>query len=76
MQKTEEKHADRHEVWGSFLIAAAALKTRTRNGYNAQGISVTFLCFRLQAGDTPAAPTVLSATTVGERVFVVVLPHR
>jgi len=29
-------------VWGSFLIAAAALKTRTRNGYNAQGVNLTF----------------------------------
>ena len=30
-------------VWGSFLIAiaAAALKTPTRNGYNAQGFNLT-----------------------------------
>ena len=28
-------------VWGSFLIAAAALKTPTRNGYNAQGVNLT-----------------------------------
>jgi len=28
-------------VWGSFLIAAAALKTPTRNGYNAQGVNRT-----------------------------------
>jgi len=27
-------------VWGSFLIAVAALKTPTRNGYNAQGVRV------------------------------------
>ena len=35
-------------VWGSFLIAivAAALKTPTRNGYNAQGVNLTF-CKRL-----------------------------
>jgi len=26
-------------AWGSFLIAAAALKTPTRNGYNAQGVN-------------------------------------
>jgi len=26
--------------WGSFLIAAAALKTLTRNGYNAQGVNL------------------------------------
>ena len=31
-------------VWGSCLIAiaAAALKTPTRNGYNAQGVNLTF----------------------------------
>jgi len=28
-------------VWGSFRIAAAALKTPTRNGYNAQGVNLT-----------------------------------
>jgi len=35
-------------VWGSFLnaIAAAALKTPTRNGYNAQGVNLIFLLFR------------------------------
>jgi len=27
---------------GSFLIAAAALKTPTRNGYNAQGVNLTY----------------------------------
>jgi len=27
-------------VWGSFLLAAAALKTPTRNGYNAQGVNL------------------------------------
>jgi len=30
-------------VQESFLIAAAALKTPTRNGYNAQGVNLTFL---------------------------------
>jgi len=32
-------------VWGRFLIAiaAAALKTPTRNGYNAQGVNLTFM---------------------------------
>jgi len=29
-------------LWGSFLIAAAALKTPTRNGYNAQGVNLNF----------------------------------
>jgi len=47
--KTEEKHADRHEnidamTWRrSFLIAVAALKTPTRNGYNAQSANLAFL---------------------------------
>jgi len=27
-------------LWGSFLIAAAALKTPTKNGYNAQGVNL------------------------------------
>jgi len=30
-------------VWGSFLIAAAALRTPTINGFNAQGVNLTFL---------------------------------
>jgi len=29
-------------VWGSFLIAAAAPKTPTRTGCNAQGVNLTF----------------------------------
>jgi len=29
-------------VWGSFFIAAAALKTPKKNGYNAQGVNLTF----------------------------------
>jgi len=29
-------------VWGSFLIAAAALKTPTRSGHNTQGVNLTF----------------------------------
>jgi len=28
-------------VWGSFFVAAAALKTFTRNGFNAQGVNLT-----------------------------------
>jgi len=48
--RTEQRRppvSKRHEtkvrmVWGSFLIAAAALKTPTRNGYNAQGVNLTF----------------------------------
>jgi len=32
-------------IWGSFLLAAASLKTPTRNGYNAQGVNFTFRVF-------------------------------
>jgi len=32
-------------VWGSYLIAAAALKALTRNGDNAQGINLTRLFY-------------------------------
>ena len=28
-------------AWRSFLVAADALKTPTRNGYNAQGVNLT-----------------------------------
>jgi len=29
-------------LWGRFLIAAAALKTPTKNGFNAQGVNLNF----------------------------------
>jgi len=29
-------------LWVSFLIAAAAFKTPTRNGYNAQGVNLKY----------------------------------
>jgi len=32
-------------VWGSFLIAAAALKTPTRNGYTAQGVNLNIYVY-------------------------------
>jgi len=32
-------------VWGSFLVAAAALKTPTRNGSNAQGVNLTLYIY-------------------------------
>jgi len=38
-------------VWGSFLITAAALKTPTRNGYDAQGVHLTFLLV-VERGDS------------------------
>jgi len=51
-------------VWGSFLIAAAALKTPTRNGYKAQGAKLTFRLslsvFRPQP-DPPQTPRVAFA---------------
>jgi len=36
-------------VWGSFLFAAAALKTPTQNCYNAQGVNLTFTEMRIPA---------------------------
>jgi len=49
---TTKVRIGRGYLWGSFLIAAAALKTPTRNGYNAQGVNLNFdrldfLCFSL-----------------------------
>ena len=48
-RQKRKKHADRQTrklgrgyLWGSFLIAAAALKTPTRNCYNAQGGNLNF----------------------------------
>jgi len=39
---TTKVRIGRGYVWGSFLIAAAALKTPTGNGYNAQGGNLNF----------------------------------
>ena len=39
---TTKVRIDRGYLWGSFLIAAAALETPTRNGYNAQGVNLNF----------------------------------
>jgi len=39
---TTKVRIGRGYLWGSFLIAAAALKTPTRNGYNAQGVNLNF----------------------------------
>jgi len=39
---TKVRIGGRGYLWGSFLIAAAALKTPTRNGYNAQGVNLKF----------------------------------
>jgi len=41
-------------VWGSSLLAAAALKTHTRKSYDAQGVNLTFLL----AADLRRHPTV------------------
>jgi len=46
-------------MWGSFLIAAAALKTPTRNGYNAQGVNLNLRFVprpKLGERDTGTAP--------------------
>ena len=37
---TTKVRIGRGYLWGSFLIAAAALKTPTRDGYNAQGVNL------------------------------------
>jgi len=37
---TTKVRIGRGYLWGSFLIAAAALKTPTKNGYNAQGVNL------------------------------------
>ena len=42
MPLTTKVRIGRGYLWGSFLIAAAALKTPTRNGYNAQGVNLKF----------------------------------
>jgi len=39
---TTKVRIGRGYLWGIFLIAAAALKTLTRNGYNAQGVNLKF----------------------------------
>jgi len=39
---TTKVRIGRGYLWGSFLVAAAALKTPTRNGYNAQGVNLNF----------------------------------
>jgi len=39
---TTKVRIGRGYLWGSFLIAAAALKTPTRNGYNPEGVNLNF----------------------------------
>ena len=39
---TTKVRIGRGYLWGSFLIAAASLKTPTRNGYNVQGVNLNF----------------------------------
>jgi len=40
---TTKVRIGRGYLWGSFLIAVAALKTSTRNGYNAQGVNLNIM---------------------------------
>jgi len=50
---TTKVRIGRGYLWRSFLTAAAALKTPTRNGYNAQGVNLKFqsrVCSSLSAG--------------------------
>ena len=51
---TTKVRIGRGYLWGSFLIAAAALKTPTRNGYNAQGVNLKFHRRFIYKGDTSA----------------------
>jgi len=44
---TKVRTGVRGYLWVSFLIAAAALKTPTRNGYNAKGVNLSFQLLRL-----------------------------
>jgi len=39
---TTKVRIGRGYLWGSFLIAAAALETPTGNGYDAQGVNLNF----------------------------------
>jgi len=39
---TTKVRIGRGYLWGSFLIAAAALETPTRNGYNARSVNLKF----------------------------------
>jgi len=52
---TKVRIGGRGYLWGSFLIAAAALKTPTRNGYNAQGVNLKSITLGSVQRDT--APT-------------------
>jgi len=51
---TTKVRIGRGYLWGSFLIAAAGLKTPTRNGYNAQGVNLNF--YRVRVNTTNKQP--------------------
>ena len=60
-------------VWESFFIAAAALKTPTRNGYNAQGVNLTFCLLQVYTDYRPTPrvnphPATLTLSFVTVRV--------
>jgi len=44
---TTKVRIGRGYLWGSFLIVAAALKTPTRNGYDAQGVNLNMITAQL-----------------------------
>jgi len=51
-------------VWGSFLIAAAALRTPARYGHNAHGVNLTFpFCFLGAAGHCESTRPGVGAAT-------------
>jgi len=64
---TTKARIGRGYLWGSFLIAAAALKTPTRNGYNAQGVNLN-ICARRESG--AASQTRLGVHHVNMRLAV------
>ena len=64
---TTKVRIGRGYLCGSFLIAAAALKTPTRNGYNAQGVNLNihvYLCIYIYMHVCECTSTELIATRV------------
>jgi len=57
-------------VWGSFLVAAAALKPPTRNGYTTQGVN---LKFTILAQGTVAVKLIRRSLFIRRRVSVSVM---
>ena len=54
---TTKVRIGRGYLWGRFLIAAAALKTPTRNGYTAQDVNLKFATKHTTSGKTLVCAT-------------------